>query len=199
MGTWLCDHCHHHLAYIHPRWNLIELLHLPPELNHVWSAVEYTDVATELVTQVKYQRHYCYTKVMAEIITEQLGNKLLTEKFDAFIPIPLSPSRQRWRGFNQARKLCCELSRCLPIPTQSRILLRQGKNTSQVSKNLQDRHSFGQQFYLRSPVNVKGKHFCLVDDVITTGTTLKEASQVLQQAGATTQCLTFAASISGKI
>jgi ComF family protein len=199
LGTWLCNRCQTHLARLNPSWDLIQLLHLPTELQHVWSAVEYRDVATDIVTQVKYQRCYCYTKCMAEIVDLQLHECLQSQNFDALIPIPLSPARQKWRGFNQAEKFSGELSKLLHIPTHTNILFRQGKNISQVHKNQEQRLQFASQFYCSENIQIKGKKLCLVDDVITTGTTLKEASLVLQSAGAQTQCLTFGASISGNM
>lgn len=199
LGTWLCERCQTHLTRLNPNWDLIQLLNLPAELQHVWSAVEYRDVATDLVTQVKYQRNYCYTKCMAHIVDQQLGEQLMTQNFEALVPIPLSPARQRWRGFNQAEKFSREISKLLHIPTNTHLLFRQGKNISQVHKNQEQRLDFASQFFMPENIQLKGKKLCLVDDVITTGTTLKEASLVLQQAGAQTQCLTFGASISGTI
>lgn len=197
LGAWLCKRCQTHLTCLNPSWNLITLLQLPTELHHVWSAVEYRDVASDLVTQVKYQRHYCYTKCLAQIVQQQLRQELLAQHFDALIPIPLSPARQRWRGFNQAEKFSQELSTLLDIPTHSRLLFRQGRNTSQVHKNQSERQHFASQFYCNENMQLRGKKLCLVDDVITTGTTLKEASLVLQESGAETQCLTFGVTISG--
>ena len=136
---------------------------------------------------------------MAEIISQTLRECILEQQFDAFVPIPLSQQRLTWRGFNQAEKLSQQITRLLHVPTVTNILTRSGKNQSQVSKNANKRHDFSDEFSINTQISLKRKRICLIDDVITTGTTLQKASLVLQSAGAQTQCLTFAASISGKI
>ncbi len=110
---------------------------------------------------------------------------------DFIIPIPLHPRRLRWRGFNQSAKLSEFLSENLSpgfkIETTSDLLLRKKYTQPQMSlKNRQQRianmrNVFGinkQSIYFKE---VRGKNILLVDDVITTGSTIFECAKILKQ------------------
>lgn len=73
IGTRLCRRCQIHLTWLDAEWDVLALLHLPTELNHVWSAVEYRDLATTIVKEVKYYHHYDYTTLMAQIMKQAWG------------------------------------------------------------------------------------------------------------------------------
>ena len=197
-GTRLCASCSSHLTRLDPDWDLIERLHLPPELGHVWSAVEYRDLATTLVKQVKYQHYYDYCQLMAQLMNEQFGALLQPEAFDALIPIPLAPSRQRWRGYNQAEKLSRSLCHFTHIPVNSRLLIRPHYRINQAMLNRQERQQLGHDFVLTTN-HLPGQKFCLIDDVITTGATLQAGANLFRQAGAEVQVATFALTVSGNI
>jgi len=103
------------------------------------------------------------------------------------IPVPLHKKRLRWRGFNQAELLALEISQHLNIPIANNILIRTKHNLPQVNiKSSQERkENIKQAFEIGSDPAQQGqtlmnKTLILIDDVFTTGATLKECAKVLK-------------------
>lgn len=111
---------------------------------------------------------------------------------DIILPVPLHPRRLRYRGFNQSELLARELSsRLLPgdtLPMDAHILLRTRNTAPQMKteskqerlKNLKNAFALSKD----DTRDIRGRSFWLVDDVVTTGTTLEECATVLKSAGA---------------
>jgi ComF family protein len=122
-------------------------------------------------------------KVMADylIVRAEIMNDL---KFDAIVPVPLHPSRERKRGYNQSERLSRELGQILQVPV-GRSLVRRTRNTkSQVGKHRDERLKNLENAFLADAEQCNGKVVLLVDDVTTTGTTMSECASALLSAGA---------------
>ena len=97
---------------------------------------------------------------------------------------PLHPTRQRERGFNQAG-LLAELLSSADIDSVQAVLKRIRYTTTQTAFDRIDRmENLRNAFRLRKRIDVRGLHVLLVDDVLTTGSTLSECARVLREAGA---------------
>ena len=126
---------------------------------------------------------------LVDLLAPQLGaafyDTWTRSDADVIIPIPLHPVRTRARGFNQSALLAERLSRLLGIPWNSRVLLRVRDTAPQV--NLTDRERFQnvrRAFLCKKPQAVAGKQVLLVDDVMTTGATVRSAAGALLKGGA---------------
>lgn len=120
---------------------------------------------------------------MAEVVRKHYGK----DRIDLISFVPLHPGRLRERGFNQAELLAGVISRKLGIRMAS--LLERGRPTAQQSrKSRRDRLlSLKGVFRLSAEAagfDLTGKTVLLVDDVYTTGTTLRECAEPLRRAGA---------------
>lgn len=92
---------------------------------------------------------------------------------DIIIPIPLHPKRQRQRGYNQAEWIANGISSVTGIPVSTTAIYRTKPNESQTQKQVYERQRNVQDvFILASARELEGKHILLVDDVITTGSTM---------------------------
>jgi len=101
------------------------------------------------------------------------------------IPIPLYPSKERWRGFNQAALIAKELSSVSKIPLSQKNLVRIKKTKSQTELSQKERKKeIKNAFKIKNPLEVKRKIVFLVDDVFTTGATMEECAKTLKRAGA---------------
>lgn len=111
------------------------------------------------------------------------------------VPVPLSPSRQRERGFNQAEVIASSVTRMWDIPLMGDALVRAASTRSQTQLTPDQRKgnvagAFSVPHEVRA--SVVGRHLVLLDDVVTTGATLREAASALFAAGARTiSCMTF--------
>lgn len=103
---------------------------------------------------------------------------------DLCIPVPLTRRRMADRGFNQSDVLARSVAQALGIPMMNVIKRVQfSKPQAQLTRD-ERRENIEGVFRCVDPFSVSGKRCLLVDDIITTGSTVEEASRVLRKAGA---------------
>ncbi|MCH7529726.1 ComF family protein [Patescibacteria group bacterium] len=155
---------------------------------------DYRDILIKkLIWQLKYKGSKKVAKVFAEVLDEYLLEELAElNMFSSFenpllIPIPLSKIRMRERGFNQSQRVAQELSERMPIlKLETGVFARVKDTPSQTSlhgKNMR-MESIKGAFAVSDPQKIKGQDVILLDDVITTGSTMNEARHTLLSAGA---------------
>lgn len=172
----LCPTCCQDLCRIDPHWNLKAELYLPAQINQVFAALEYETLAKKLVANIKYQGLYHYCQVAAQIMDNQYGRQLKALPIEALVPVPLTTARQRWRGYNQSFLLAYHLGKKLKLPLNNNILVRNSFQSSQTKKTKLGRSNQKNPFSARYHPY---QHLCLVDDVITTGSTLLKCCQAI--------------------
>jgi len=102
-----------------------------------------------------------------------------------FLPVPLEKRRLRWRGFNQAEEIGKELSRFLKIPLINDVLIKIKETPPQIELlEKERRESVRGAFLVKNRSSIRNKMVLLVDDVYTTGATIKECASILRKAGA---------------
>lgn len=102
---------------------------------------------------------------------------------DALVPLPLHPSKEKKRGYNQATVLCQGIAEVLEKPILKDVIIRTSHTESQTKKNRVQRwENMEGRFELAKPQAIEGKHVLLVDDVITTGATLEACGSELLEA-----------------
>jgi ComF family protein len=124
-------------------------------------------------------------RMLAEAIQELLAGRETLQPM--LVPVPLHKSRRRARGFNQAELIARAAGKrgSRRLAVASGILLRQRDTISQVGLSREERmENVRDAFRVSAPERVKGQTLIVVDDVMTTGTTLSECARVLKQAGA---------------
>ncbi|WP_346207724.1 ComF family protein [Caldifermentibacillus hisashii] len=148
------------------------------------SLFEYNDFMAEVIARFKYRGDYALAKIFSQPLKQLLQNI----DYDLLVPIPLSEERLYERGFNQADSLALEAG-AEPIN-----LLRRIHSEKQSKKSRNERIHLPQVFQLsQAAPHFQNKHILLIDDVYTTGSTLRQAAVILLQAGAkTVQSLTLA-------
>lgn len=117
-----------------------------------------------------------------------LGHRLATDlraagrggDLDLIIPVPLHPSKQAARGYNQSMVIAMAMGRELGVPVSDGILRRVRHTESQTSKTRQERaDNMAGAFSVPDPQAISGKHILIVDDVLTTGATIEACAQTL--------------------
>jgi len=152
----------------------------------VLSALTYKDKQVkELIKTFKFSFIETLAEPLAQTMVETINNHALENYFKDFliIPVPLHRKRFNWRGFNQAEALAKELSQNLNIPLNTALVKRLKHTKPQTTLTLEERKTNLQNaFTLTSPLT--NKKIILVDDVLTSGTTILELTRVLKRAGA---------------
>lgn len=116
-----------------------------------------------------------------------IGANLLSEGFfehiDLIIPVPLHKAKAKKRGYNQSEWIARGLSQITGIPYDTGHLLRVLKNPTQTTKSIWERWENAQGlFMLRNPASFADKHILLVDDVLTSGSTLCACGKAMLEA-----------------
>lgn len=139
-----------------------------------------------LISQFKYHKRFSNGRVMGQLLTNHVQHHYRPEHLPDWIaPVPMHWRRKLSRGFNHGEQLAEQLALTLDLPLLkglSRIRNsppQQGLSAGERRQNL--RHAFK----LKQPHRLQGQSIALVDDVMTTGSTAEEISQLLLQAGAT--------------
>ncbi|HOQ37964.1 MAG TPA: ComF family protein [Acetivibrio sp.] len=146
---------------------------------------EYTGIVKDAVKRFKFSNKPAYYRAFARLLSQKIKETMDYRLFDAIISVPLHPVRERTRGYNQSFLISTELSRELGIKEESNLLSRTRNTHSQSLLPRQDRLiNVKGAFTVTDSSKVKDKTILLVDDVLTTGTTLNECSRVLKEAGA---------------
>jgi competence protein ComFC len=135
---------------------------------------------------MKYRKYSSLVKGLSEFVLRSRGNdEDLWWGVEALIPVPLHPGRKKERGFNQSGLLAKEISRHKNIPVLDRIIKKTRRGPPQTSLSAVNRIRNAKGAYVvDSAERIEGKIVLLIDDVYTTGATLKECSRVLLKAGA---------------
>lgn len=113
------------------------------------------------------------------------GHDIWQQGADVLIPVPLHRTRLQTRKFNQSALLCKELSKITGIPVDYTLLQKHRKTKPQVECSRQMRvRNIKNAFTVKFPQRLKDKRVVVIDDVMTTGSTLKECAKVLRASGA---------------
>jgi len=149
------------------------------------SVVRSRRVIRELIHRVKYSREIWITKILARIMARGLVDPRLSgQVFDALVPVPLHSKRLREREFNQSLLLARHLSKCSGLPVRDVLLRHRYTGTQTVLDRAERRQNLRNAFSVRKNTVVTDQNLLLIDDVLTTGSTLDACAAVLLEEGA---------------
>ncbi len=138
-----------------------------------------------MVHRFKYGREFHLRYPLADWLLATMDDeRIASQTVHAFVPVPLHERRLREREFNQATALSEIISVRTGVPV-SDCLERTRYTTTQTRYDRHERmENLRNAFKLRHSADVRGQHLVLVDDVLTTGSTLDECARMLMKAGA---------------
>ncbi len=142
-------------------------------------------VVRKLMHDFKYQHHLYLRHPVADWLVETLDDpRLKGRRFDRVIPVPLHPARKRERGFNQAELLAELFAARAGLPMKSDLERIRYTTTQTAFDRAERMENLRDAFRLRKKADVRGLRVLLIDDVLTTGSTLSECARVLRANGA---------------
>jgi ComF family protein len=149
-----------------------------PHYDRVTAACSYAFPVDALVQAYKYGGNL----TLAPLLAAQLSAQIV-EAVDAIVPMPLSPSRLRERGFNQAFELARHLGRVRGVPVLPAACRKVTDTQPQAALPFSERARNVRGAFV-CDADLKGRRIAVVDEVMTTGATLNELARNLKRAGA---------------
>jgi ComF family protein len=134
----------------------------------------------KLMHQFKYRNNKDLGLQLGRLMGIALKESNRFTTIDALIPLPLFPSKEKKRGYNQAVVLCEGIAEILPLPVLKNTIARPQHTDTQTKKGRIERwKNIEGKFELINPASIQNKHLLLVDDVVTTGATLESCGTEL--------------------
>lgn len=137
-------------------------------------------IAQQLIHNLKYKNHQEIGTFLGKWYANDLRALIIKNQFTEIIPVPLHKKRLHERGYNQVTTFCKALSEELQIDYNDKILYRKIYSKTQTKKNKDARTEIKNLLFdVIFTEKDSGKHFLLVDDVITSGATLEACARAL--------------------
>ncbi len=158
------------------------------EKNRPWSKLgffnQYTGMLRNLIIDFKFNKHLETSKLLQKLLHWAYSIHYKHSTPDMLIPVPLHSKRLCQRGFNQSKEMAREISLQENIPIYSRILKRVKNTRSQLGLSREQRAENLTRAIGVENIALNSEHVLLVDDIYTTGSTMKACADALNSAGA---------------
>lgn len=178
---WQCRTCAEKTVAAEPRW---QVRTLSPAIQGTWAPFGYHGAPKEAILRMKYQGQPTCADTLAWHVAKGLAAMEPAAEFDVILPVPMTAVRKRRRGYNQAERLARALSSLVQVPMRADVLVRSSAKREQHLLGRRERMlSKSNEYQVRMPLP-EGIRILLVDDVLTTGSTISACGDALADAGA---------------
>jgi ComF family protein len=189
----ICAHCAPALPRLGPHCPVCALpgggdapcaqcLRCMPAYDHTVAPFRYSYPIDRLIQALKYRGRLALAPFFAAALNDAVPRGA-GGAVDIILPVPLARRRLRERGFNQALEVARSVARTRGVFVEARLLIKNRDTLAQAALPLSAREGYVRNaFRVRAPL--QGRRIAVVDDVMTTGATLRVIAEALKQAGA---------------
>lgn len=160
----------------------------PPDFDYSVSLFRYEQPVVWLVKQLKFNERLSHARLFGELLAERVTHRLEPENAsshsvpDCILPVPLHNKRFRKRGFNQSIELARSVSKKSGVPLELNLVERVRETESQTGLDA-DKRRKNLRGAFKLVDTTKYKYVVIIDDVVTTGSTVNELAIVLKKSG----------------
>lgn len=197
----LCEFCYYALPWLGHSCSICALpladqntnfcgqcLHKPPAFFAAKIPFRYDYPLDQMILDFKFQQGFTRGQSLSHLLIDFLRDVYKDEHLpDVLVPVPMYWQRRFLRGFNQSEILARDTAKTLSIPILTQVCIRHHHQQAQKDSNQQTRQSNLKNAFSINPKKlplIQGKHVALLDDVVTTGATVRELSKLLMSNGA---------------
>lgn len=178
--TYICDYC---LELFSPKAERVTR-----DFSHVdeaYSCFYYGSLLREAITSFKFANKRYLSLVFGEILIDKIFYLGLNKKVDLLVPVPIHKETLKKRGFNQIDLLAEEICANTKIKESkdNLIKIKMTQEQARLDQDARKTNLLG-SFLVKRPEEIRGRTILLLDDMITTGSTIEEGAKVLKKAGA---------------
>lgn len=148
----------------------------------VASTGKHDDILQSAVQALKYYNVRPIAHPLGQRLCQLLNDQEWT--FDIIVPVPMHTSRLRQRGYNQAKEIAQVVADMIEKPCVPQAIIRTRATRSQVGLNQRERQQNLVNAFVANSDLIKDQRILLIDDVLTTGTTLATCAEVAMESGA---------------
>lgn len=180
LKDFVCDDCREHLEILNRRIEIDS-----NDIDSVYYSLMYNRKMREIVTQYKFHKKSYLYKPLARLMIDTIRYYDLKDQIDLIVYVPIHRRKEAIRGYNQCQLLADFIGEELNIPISHNNFYKI-KNTKSQNK-LDKSHRMGNlknSFNLKDPWEIKDKRILLLDDIVTTGSTMIESGSLLKRGGA---------------
>lgn len=155
-----------------------------------WSLYKYhTPLISSVILQLKYHGAFDIERTLVKLLYQhKFIYSYIENKFDCIVPVPLHPIRFRERGFNQSDCVARAVSEVFGIPIVNALIRTKVTKQQALLSGVQRKENVVGAFVCTDVEGVFGKRVLLIDDVLTTGSTIDACAVALNNAGVQTSC-----------
>ena len=198
----ICINCRHHVSLTNNLYNIDNECfkkfygRIPLEFASAMLFYHKKGITQQLIHQLKYKHHQEIGTLLGEWYVADLSKNKILQTVDYIIPVPLHKKRFKERGYNQVDTFCKAIAKGIQKPYEAHLLGRNTYAKSQSKMNLINRNTVSEKtFEIKFSTQHHGKHFLLIDDVLTTGATLEACGkEILKIPNAKLSIITIALS-----
>jgi ComF family protein len=150
---------------------------------YVWLVTQYDGLAQKLVQVYKFGQQRAAARELVELMVQTFEYPDYEKQDYLVVPVPTATKRIRERGFGHSELLAKLIAQKVDLPSCEALGRLGQKHQIGASRSVRLSQPAG-NYYVRWPEKVKERNILLIDDVLTTGATLRAATKTLWQAGA---------------
>ena len=183
---YICGNCWQDIQFIEPPWcdicgtpNINGLCDpcaiSPPRYGKLRSIAFYQTTLQQAVQFFKFEKKKALARHLSQLLNAHIPSDCSIAEYDFILPVPIHKKRLRERGFNQATLLANGIAKAGGVPVRTDILTRHRHTVAQSSLDREARQqNIIGAFEIRNPKLINGKRLLVIDDVFTTGATIRE-------------------------